>query len=600
MVEWIKPVWHGAAIVLGIGLLIFVHELGHFIAAKLTGVRVEIFSIGFWWKLFSFRVGETEYRVSAVPLGGYVKMAGENPVERRTGAPDELTSKSAGARLVIFSAGVVMNLLAAFPLAVLAYCFGMFVHSPEIAEVRLGSAEWHAGLRGADTLVALNGEPLLSLDDYRKRIMLGSSGEDFDLEILRDGEKRHLRLVAAGSRQFGLWPPYGTYSNLIKKVIPGGPAERAGLRPDDEILSANGRPTLTISHLEEEIAERAGLEVELRVRRADEILKITVVPQAAEEAFYGWDWEVLCLPEVAVVETGSPAEKAGLRTGDLIHKVGGLAVTSWKELVGAIRERAGVPTELEISRHTDQGAEQLPLQVTPEKNARGFGLIGIGRADSTVLAAVPPGSSLDKAGMRRGDKIVSIAGKPVKTMSEALLAVQGSGGQPQLWKFQRGDESSHSTVVPEKLQRWTIQVELAPKSQFYQPGFVRSLKDGIRETWLLMHLTVVTVWKLIRGDESPRELSGPIGIFHVSYRVVSEEGAGKFLWLLTLISINLGFINILPIPILDGGHVLFLAIEKIKGRPLSENSLIIAQYIGLLLIVSLVLYVTYNDIFRWL
>src|SRR5262245_54139374 len=150
---------------LGIGLVIFIHELGHFLAAKAFKVRVEVFSLGFGPRLWGFTRKGTDYRIALVPVGGYVKMAGDTPGEESSGAPDELTSKSVGQRFVIFSAGVIMNMVLAVVLFPIAFAGGVSFPKPEVGSVDAGGPAWKAGLQPGDEIDRVSNRRIYGFQD---------------------------------------------------------------------------------------------------------------------------------------------------------------------------------------------------------------------------------------------------------------------------------------------------------------------------------------------------------------------------------------------------------------------------------------------------
>jgi regulator of sigma E protease len=220
-------------IVIGLGFLIFIHEAGHFLVAKWKGVRVDAFSLGMGPVMWKRLWRGTEYRISAIPLGGYVKMAGENIGDPKTGAPDELTSKSAFARLQIFAAGALMNLFIAFPLAILACLAGRSEGAPVIGTPSY--ADTVAGLQPGDKLIESGGKKIESSDEYRKLMVRSPQGKSIDVVIDRGGERKTVPVkVMESTRHFTLPPP-----TTIAKIKRGSPAYEKGLRSFVEILKIN-------------------------------------------------------------------------------------------------------------------------------------------------------------------------------------------------------------------------------------------------------------------------------------------------------------------------------------------------------------------------
>jgi regulator of sigma E protease len=237
-----------AGIVIVLGFLVFAHESGHFFVAKLFRVRVLVFSLGFGKRLFGFRKGATDYRVSLVPLGGYVRMAGDIPEENQTGSPDEFLSKPKWQRFLILVAGPLMNIVIA-----IAFMAGIFMMGTEtavvgtqIASVTPGKPGALAGLKPGDRIVAIDGEKIDEFEDMKMAISI-HAGTPLRVEYLRDGV-RHTTTLTPAREDTDMGPigrawivPY--QPTIIGLVLPDSPAARAGLRPGDRIIAANNRPT---------------------------------------------------------------------------------------------------------------------------------------------------------------------------------------------------------------------------------------------------------------------------------------------------------------------------------------------------------------------
>jgi regulator of sigma E protease len=235
--------------VVTLGLLIFLHEWGHFVAARLFGVRVEIFSIGFGPRLLSWRRGPTEYRLSALPLGGYVKMAGDNPSKPRSGAPDEFLSKTRWQRVLIALAGPAMNLATtfflfwgSFWLIGLAYP-AYLTRTANVAAVAQGSGT--SEIRAGDVIAQVNGVNTPTWDAVFAQAAKAPAGAQIELVVVRDGAPTPLTIrkpeVASGTSYLG----YPLVQPRVDSVDSNTPASKAGLKPGDLVTSVNGDPTVT-------------------------------------------------------------------------------------------------------------------------------------------------------------------------------------------------------------------------------------------------------------------------------------------------------------------------------------------------------------------
>ncbi len=423
-----------------LGIMIFVHEWGHFIAAKLLGVRVEVFSFGFGTRLAGVKRGDTDYRLSILPLGGYVRMAGDNPVESRTGADYEFLSKPRWARFLIAIAGPAMNILLAF-----------FIF-------------W-----GIYWLVGIPSPPYL---------------------------RQAADVVAVP--QYTALPP--------------------AVQPGDRILSVNGVNTPTWAKVLAQVERlKPGESVTLVVSRLG--AQQTLVEKVPTAPVTEWSDLVGFPPEPATAEEigiGTPAEKAGIKSGDTFVFIDGKPVSSWLQLVDAVRNSDGRAIQFVVRRE----GHDIPFSVAP-----------------------------------------------VKGMS--------SDGQ----------------------QVWQIGVLEKTRDDYDKQGFAESAKDAVEATGNGMRQIVGVLGGLFTGKVSVRELQGVVGIARESGRA-AKRGKLDLILLMAVISLNLGLLNLLPIPILDGGHVLLLAIEAVIRRDLSIAVKERFVQVGLVFLLGIFAFVMYSDILK--
>jgi regulator of sigma E protease len=413
-----------------IGILVFVHEFGHFIMAKRAGVRVEKFSLGMGPKIAGFKRGDTEYVISLLPLGGYVKMAGENPDEEPTGAADEFQSKTVWQRAKIAATGPLTNILLAFIVMPFVFMIGTYSEGP----AKVGYVE------------------------------------------------------------------------------SGSPAERAGFQTDDVILDINGRSITDWTKALSLIAVNPETDVNVTVERQGERKTLTLRPDSATELKIGTSGLVPDMPaEVGRLKPGFPAEKAGLKVNDKILAVDGKTVYHWNQFSTLVRDSNGKKLDLSI----DRDGKRSNVTVTPKKD---------------------------------GDRFV-------------------------------------------------IGVEQVMRLVFKKHGVLESIRLGFDKTVEFVDLTFITLRKLMTFNLSIKTLGGPVMIAQMSGQA-AEAGMSTFLSLLAMISISLGILNLLPIPILDGGLILFLIIEAIRKKPLNRRTMEIAQSIGAATLITLIVVVSYNDIMR--
>ena len=330
-----------------LGVLIFVHELGHFLAARRLGVRVLVFSLGFGPKILKTKRGDTEYAISIIPLGGYVKMAGENPEDARSGAPDEFLSRTKWERFQILIAGPAMNIILAVVVMAVVLAQGAQVPAyqdepPVVGAVAPGSPAERSGLRRGDRILTVAGDAVDTWEDLF--IAIGTRPDrDVALTVLRDGQTQPMsvRTEAEGRFEIGTIGVLPDINPVVSSVVPGDIAEKAGLRAGDVVLAMNGERMVTRSQFIEAVSRSGGREVELTVRRGTETVSIRATPeQRGDRGMLGF-----YVGEPTKSFTPTPLEAVRLSverniefSGLIFRTLGGLFVgeTSIKQLQGPV------------------------------------------------------------------------------------------------------------------------------------------------------------------------------------------------------------------------------------------------------------------------
>ncbi len=532
-------------------VLIFVHELGHFFWAKAFGVKVLTFSIGFGPKLVRLRGRETEYCVGILPLGGFVKMLEENRQEPVM--PEErhrtFDAQPIWRRFVIVTAGPAMNVL--FP--VLLY-FGVFLQ-----------------------------------DD------------------------RH-------------GPP------TVGVVLPGHPAD-GKLVPGDRILEVNGERISTFTELSAHVGASPGRELTLRVFRGNAYEDVRVTPREVRVrrslGIVDSVGEIGVRPHrpaaaIGVLRPDSPAYRAGLRTFDVVTEIRGRPIKTWEDIEAAIRDNRGETIPVTYLRPTrvagavgglidvgvfDSGVAALTPDPTPGPTTLRTGI----EPASLFVAQLREGSPEHAAGLRVGDRLLEVDGEELPTWSTFAERLLSAPDQPHDLVFSRGGQRLVGRIERLRRVEWAdeegrTQSRVRLEAKAWEPTLPEpwvddapvaqmAFRNALRETFDVIRFILVGIWRILQGEVSLSTLGGPISVYDV---VGTESGKGPsyFVWAMAVISINLGLVNLLPIPVLDGGHLLFMAFEAVLRRPLPLRVREIASLAGLVLLLSLMGIAIKNDVER--
>ncbi len=462
-----------------LGVLIFVHELGHFLAAKATGVGVTRFSLGFPPRLVGVKWGETDYCIGLIPLGGYVKMIGEAPDEEVSpeDLPRSFSHKSIWRRTLIVVAGPASNFLFAVVVFFLAASvFGLQVYGTTLGVIEPNTPAFRAGVRFKDKVVAVDGHAVRTWYDLSRRLE-AAGPKPLRLTLIR-----------------GLGPERGRRLTLVLPPAPPSGA-RSGLRTAD--------------------------------------------PWRGLYPFIP--------PVVGTISIGKPADRANIKTGDVILAVDGQPVRQFKDVVPLVRHHYR-----RVARRQSFWLSVLSDPFHPSFNLAQFPL---------------------RLTLRRGKRVRDVYLVPEKT------ALPGEGWRPEK-PFLIG------VLAPDPpLRHWL--------------GPLDGAVYAVERCWSLTTLIIRVVGGLISGQISLSQMAGPVGIVQQAGQV-ARTGAVPLILFAAFLSINLGILNLLPIPLFDGGHVMFFVIEAVRRKPVSLKARQVAQQIGLAFIIVLMAFVFSNDIIRML
>lgn len=705
------------SVAFGLGLVVFFHELGHFAVAKWCNVHVERFSIGIGPILWSRQKGETEYALSLLPLGGYVKMLGQDDMDPNQMTSSEIaenpraySSKTVLQRMAIISAGVIMNVITGFLFFVIAYSAGLQEPSPVVGAVYTDYPAWNAGIRPGDTIQEVNGERMRTFIDIQEAIVLSS--DELQIGVQRaDGTSETLTILPMRSglgRTIGISPAITTrVSREIEKpeliTDAGLPGERAsepflpgdnivGIRPspkvvaaaepapptspDEQAPAAPANPatppeepvveTKLLHDLRHALALYADREVSCIVERSSaaaadaadpaakpSTIEIRIPPQKVRSLGF---W--MAIGPVRSVRKDSIAARAGLKVGDTIQSVDGLVPGQDIDplfLPVYFAQKAGQSVKVVVGRKSSEGPSTAELTIvpsslpgwseSPEHQTAPLTIpsIGAGYQVQTRIARILPGSEAEKLGtLQPAARITGIEllhpdpgkGKPDalgddERPVEVNLAELDDADENAVgtvadinwaWGFERlqrvperrvvlhfespaGEKSSVTLKELEQEQNWFLWIRgFNPRT--WDPledlrkaeSIGEALHLGYARTRRNISNIYLSLRQLIRREVAPKSLSGPVAIARVSYRL-AEQGIFQLISFLGFLSINLAILNFLPIPILDGGHMVFLIWEGITRRKPSAQIVGWAHAAGLLFLLSLFSFVLWNDLF---
>jgi regulator of sigma E protease len=592
-----------ALVAFGVGLVIFVHELGHFLAARWCKVRVETFSLGFGPRLLGWTRGGTTYQIAAVPLGGYVRMAGEEgSAAGREPADDELPSKSVGQRFLIYSGGVLMNVAFALVVFPIILTIGVPFTEPVVGSSTPGSPAWQAGLQPGTRIESVNGNPVYSFLNIPTEVALGSPEET--VLVVRDPgatTSRMVRLVperneAMGAYSIGVNPAADARGTIA--VQKGSAAALAGLRDGDALVDVPG--TSSALNLDERlaIAARDAGSIRATFERDGTPFTVDVAPTTEDSRDPRIGVGPLVRRVLAVRDTPL-ARRSGIARDDLVLAVDGVPLARSFDFLQRLEAASG-PVRVRVQRAGSPLALEIPA-LAPGEAAQLARDVAIGPDLDATSIAVSAGSAAADAGLRDGDRIARIDGRLVTTFADIQTAAKDSGTDAELaLDVERGSETIAVRLRPRAMPTPSYGFGIRDAQYvFHTSGPVEAIRAGFGLSWKFLQESWLTLKRILFRQVSGSNIGGIITIGVVSHSFVSD-GIAKLFYFLCMLSMNLAFLNVLPIPVLDGGHLFFLLVEKLKGSPVSERIHGYSQLVGVVLIVSLMVYVTFNDVVRWI
>lgn len=525
--------------VIVLGTLVFVHELGHFVLAKLCGVYVDCFSLGFGPRLIWLRLGETEYRISLIPLGGYVRMAGQSDMpdeddkafaERIKDLPPQrrYDRQSVGRRMAIILAGPIMNLLFALPVA--------------------------------------------------------------------------YALLTTGVMQ-----PLETDATTVGEIVPGSPAQLAGLLPGDRVLRINDVPVKDWNELTRLTRNNVGNEIQLTYERSGRQYTVLITPVLdMEKEIMGIGVQQMERAQIAMILSNTPAAGTALQVGDIIDRLIGVRAEdlSRARLIKEIRARPNTKLVLRVQRMPAERlvgesnvVETLRVPVTTARSG------GIEFASVMGNVIVCDANAPSNFPIQTGDRVLAAYERPLAPEEvQEFITAQPAGDLPLTIERITGRFVKRrlvTNVIVRVIDIGTIGVLLEPAQQRIKYPPAAAVEASIDQSVAVVADTFAALKMMVQQRLGVKALAGPLAIARMTGRA-ARAGMDVLLQLVLVITINLGILNLLPIPVLDGGHMVMLSIEGLIGRPLPMRLQVWIQHVGVLLLLGLFSVVMYNDALRWL
>jgi regulator of sigma E protease len=707
---------HVLVVVLGFGAVIMIHEFGHFIVAKLSGIKVEAFSIGFPPTLvgirktetgFRFRflpnlsgeekeetqnqdedkdtltsqvvqklagsrkpkASDTEYRIGLIPFGGFVKMLGQEDAgaAEETDDPRSFTNKPILVRIAVVAAGVVFNAISAVLIFMMVFLAGVDLPPAVVGSVRPNSPAQLAGLRPGDRMVEVNGETFVDFTSLPLAAALSTEGESISLVVEHpEGTTEKFDIVAAKSegaymRTFGI--SQGETLTVARLSAPEDIAqlyETTGLRPGDVVTAFDGRVVENAHQLNKLIGESLQPEGVLAVERTEAQtgqktmvdVKLPLYLSPTKDNFKtGYDLahvhsliprlKILSMPDRTKPPTFKDKliswwrqkilrkplpDEAGpsLEIGDIIVKVGDTENPTFTELREVTKAHKDKPMSIMVLR-PGQGGTEAQVTVTvfpkvgygrePESERIRFGVIPVLDFEHPVVAGTMDIENGPQAlGIPTGAKVVAVDGEKVANFYDIMRIIRRSRGQRISIDYRIGNDgggvglnipADDDYITARNSFALSVPAGFLPtayvpfeyiKEPYKADGAPAAIKMGLKKTSMFIAQTYITLRRLITRDVSPKTLAGPVGIVTMSYKIVASQSLTYYVYFLGLISSVIAVMNLLPLPIVDGGVIILLIVEKIKGSPLNRQAQEILAYVGLVLILTLFLWLTYNDI----
>jgi len=678
-------------VALGFGAVIMIHEFGHFIVAKLSGIEVEAFSIGFSPVLagikktedgikirilpqffakeddpknedgsmcFTFgkkgKPGETEYRIGLLPFGGFVKMVGQED----TGAvekddnPRSFANKPILTRIAVVAAGVIFNAISAVLIFICVFLAGVDLPPAVVGSVIPNSPAQVAGIEPGDEFIEIEGETFLDFSSIPLAAALSDTNEPVQLKVRHEnGLEEDLSIVAEKStfdqsmRRFGIQPAETLVVEQVKDV---NSLKKLGLLPGDVITAVNGLKISKDHELASIISRTLKPSVTVSVKRVDPqsgiekniftnlTLEVPVINLDFESGYIlSHVFSIVPRLQISPIEKNekpswiqklknwfasilkiTPKNEIPAKVlipGDILLKIADVDYPTYKELREITNNNENLPVVLTIERINPQGISEIKnITLIPEKDRSTdrvlIGVMPVFDFDHPVVAkTIDIDQGPDALQIPSGAVITAVDGTAVNSFYDIAEIIRKNKGQRITLDWRLDKQNAGDVVLDVPLDNDHITAEgvfkdtipFKPLKRTYiasNPAQAASM--GLKKTYMYIAQAYSTLKSLAQKNLGTSSLSGPLGIVSMSYTIVSKQPLVYYFYFLAIISSIIAVMNLLPLPILDGGVIVLLIIEKIKGSPISPKVQEIISYSGLIMIGVIMLLLTYQDLIR--
>jgi regulator of sigma E protease len=673
-------------VVLGFGMVILVHEFGHFIVAKLSGVKVEAFSIGFPPALFGIqrtengyrvrlfpkfsekegeveddrviftfgkegKASDTEYRIGLIPAGGFVKMLGQDDIGpvKNSDDPRSYANKPVGARAAILAAGVTCNVISAMIIFMIVFLIGIQLPPAVIGGIEPGSPAARVGLKPGDEVVEINGKSgNLDFSNIQVAAALSGRDEEVQLKVKRVGELLNFSIVAEETETLGgVMRLFGITQAKSLTIAPVIDADKllkeTGFVPYDCIKSVNERDVRNYWEYSEIVDNAFVPEVTLTAERKDKEGRVMLIESklklelVSEGTGHIYSMVPRMRMEQVQVKKSSRSKGAGgdeggrekggnlnednskavLQSGDIILSIGKVLCPTYKEFREVITKHEDKELSIKVLRTDVSGTEKpIEISVTPRRHKDvNEVLIGVtffptyDTAHTVVAKTIFVKGGPEELNIPDGAMITSVDGTPVSNFYDVIREIRRYPGERITidWRDIVNQEVAGSVALNvdpnmrsvSVKSAFTVHIPFDDMKRLYRAGNpIEAVGMGYEKTIMFITQTYLTLRRLVGREVSPKSLLGPVGILAASYTIVAERPFVYYAYFIGLISACIAVVNFLPLPPLDGGLVVLLVVEKIKGSALSERTQGIFAYAGWVLIGAFFLYITFNDVVR--